>query len=245
MCRMQLLGQDEWITGRRRGLGLRSAGARNERSAAALPASARWMRVFAASLMLFAGAAGMAAVSAPHIEVQREGETYSVRASADIAADVPVVWGTLTDYERLPQFVPDIHRVRVLARDGNRLTVVFHGGLRLLFFEWPVWMRLAVRHEPYGSVSAQSDPGLIDGQPATLRGFAGRYALTVIPMAGRSGVRVDYDARFELTEAVPTLIGVLFGRPLVRAALRGQFEAMLKEIERRQAAQPSLRGSTS
>lgn len=195
--------------------------------------------------MLASGSAGLALSTEPHVDVQREGATYFVRASADVAADLSIAWGTLTDYERLPEFVPDIRRVRILARDGNQLTVLLSGGFRLLFFEWPVQMRLTVRHEPYGRVLARSDPGLIDGQLPTLREFTGRYALTVVPVAGRAGVRLDYDAQFELTESIPTQIGVLFGRPLVRAALRGQFEAMLNEIERRQAARPSIERSTS
>lgn len=204
--------------------------------------SRRWLPAMAALLALCTAAA---AQSAPRLEVERNGETYTVRASADVAADLPIAWDTLTDYERLPEFVPDVHRVRVLARDGNRLTVVFHGGFRLLFFEWPIRMRLVVRHEPYGRVAAQSDPGLIDGEAPTLRRFSGRYTLTVVPVAGRAGVRLDYDAQFELNESVPAFIDALFGRPLVRAALRREFEAMLSEIERRQAARPSIQRSTS
>jgi hypothetical protein len=203
----------------------------------------QWRQAIAALLVL--AAAGQAAPSAPRIEVERDGETYTVHASADLAADLSIAWDTLTDYERLPEFVPDIHRVRVLARDGNRLTVVFDGGFRLLLFEWPVRMRLVVRHEPYGRVRAQSDPGLIDGREPTLRSFSGQYTLTVVPVAGRAGVRLDYDAKFELTESVPTFIDMLFGRPLVRAALRREFEAMLGEIERRQAARSSIQRSTS
>jgi len=205
----------------------------------------RSVHALAVALLLLSGSAGQAFSSATRIDVQRDGGTYFVRASADVPADLSIAWGTLTDYERLPEFVPDIHRVRVLARDGNRLTISFDGGFRLLFFEWPVRVRLAVRHEPYGRVLAQSDPGPVDGEPPTLRQFSGRYSLAVIPVAGRAGVRLDYDAQFELTEAMPPLIGMLFGRPLVRAMLRTQFEAMLREIERRQAAGPLLERSTS
>lgn len=224
--------------------GLRRAIVGNARCVVSGRLHAYGRQAIAAAAIVFV-AAGVAAAGAPRIDVRRQGETYFVQASADVAADLSIAWETLTDYERLPQFVPDIHRVRVLARNGNRLTVAFDGGLRLLIFEWPVRMRLAVQHEPYGRVLAQSDPGPIDGQLPTLREFSGRYTLTAVPLLGGTGVRLDYDAQFELTEAVPSLIGLLFGRPLVRAALRGQFEAMLGEIERRQAARPSLQRSTS
>ncbi len=197
-------------------------------------------------LIAVSGASAQASArAAPQIDVQRNGAVYSVRASSDVVADVPTAWATLTDYERLSEFLPDIRRVQVLSRDGNRLTVAMSGALRLLIFEWPVRVRLAVQHEPYGRVLASSDPGRVDGQPPTLQAFRGRYTLTAIPIAGRTGVRLDYEAQFQLTETLPSLIGPLFGRVLVRAAIREQFEALVREIERRQAMQPAAERSTS
>jgi hypothetical protein len=230
-----------WL--RRRGARASGVGSAGGRAARRLVSC--WLNGLAAALLLFGVSAGQASSSASRIDVQRDGGTYFVRASAEVAADLSIAWATLTDYERLPQFVPNIHRVQVLTRDGNRLTVAFNGGFRLLFFEWPVRVRLVVRQEPYSRVLAQSDPGPVDGEPPTVREFSGRYSLAVIPVSGRAGVRLDYDARFELTEAMPPLIGVLFGRSLVRAMLRTQFEAMLNEIERRQAAGPLIENSTS
>jgi len=205
----------------------------------------RWPRVIAAAALLAAVQVAQADSGEAQIDVRREGENYFVRASADVAADLPVAWSTLTDYERLPDFVPDIDRVRILVREGNRVIVEFRGTLRVLFFEWPVRMRLAIRPEPYGLVQAHSDPGPIDGKSPTLRNFSGRYTLTVLPVGGRAGVRIDYDAQFQLTEEVPQWIGMLIGRPLLRVALRWRFEAMLNEIARRQTARPSLQWSTS
>jgi hypothetical protein len=49
-------------------------------------------------------------------------------------------------------------------------------------------------------------------------------------------VRLDYDARFELATPLPPLVGTLFGVAAVRQTMRAQFEAMLREIERRQQA---------
>jgi hypothetical protein len=61
-----------------------------------------------------------------------------------------------------------------------------------------------------------------------------QYTITALS-APAPGVRVDYDARFELAEGVSTFIDTVFGDALVKRGLRRHFEAMLAEIERRQA----------
>lgn len=48
-------------------------------------------------------------------------------------------------------------------------------------------------------------------------------------------MRLDYDAQFELAAPLPPVIGRLFAVSAVRQTMREQFEAMLREIERRQA----------
>jgi hypothetical protein len=178
------------------------------------------------------------------LDVRRDGGTFFVLASAELAADPRVAWDTITDYERLPEFVPGIERSRVLARDGNRLTVEQRGVFRLYFFVRPVRLRLDVRHEPFSKVLARSVPGAVDGEAATLRSFVGRYSLTVVRVGSRAGVRLDYEAQFELAEELPPVLGAVFGTALVRSSMRGQFEALLREIERRQAARPSIERSS-
>ncbi|SBT06148.1 Cyclase/dehydrase (fragment) [Candidatus Accumulibacter aalborgensis] len=52
----------------------------------------------------------------------------------------------------------------------------------------------------------------------------------------RAGVRLDYDARFELARPLPPMIALLSGIGAIRPTMREQFVAMLRQIERRQAA---------
>lgn len=193
------------------------------------------LRVAACALL----AATAASAQDARIDVRRDGPTFYVLASADIAADPRVVWDTLTDYERLAEFLPDVERSRVLARDGPRLTVEHRGAFRMLLFERPVRLRLAVEHEPYARIVARSAPGLVGGESQTLRAFYGRYVLTVVG-GGSTRVRLDYDAQFELAEPLPPVIGPMFGTALVRGTMREHFEAMLREIRRRQAQQPRI-----
>lgn len=151
-----------------------------------------------------------------------------MRAVAQANAPIDVAWRTLTDYERLPQFVPGIRSARVLRRshvDGTeRLVVEQRGEFRWLFYSLPVAVRMDVVQSPPTTVDARAlaTPG---DDAAHLEAFAGRYELE--PTAG--GVRVRYVARIVPAFALPPVLGTL----AVRQTARMQFEAMLAEIERR------------
>lgn len=183
-----------------------------------------------------------ASVAAPVVEVRREEGAYVVHASGYVAADPRIAWDTLTDYERLSQFVPDIDASRVVARHGNRLIVEYLGAFQLFFVALPVRVRLAVEHEPYDRVVARTDPGQVGGGEQTLASLSAQYRLTREP-AAPEGVRVDYDARFRLVEVLPEFVDTVFGRAIVAHGLRRHFEAMLDEIERRQTVVASTRGN--
>lgn len=172
---------------------------------------------------------------AAELEVWREGSVFHLQASAALAVDPRVAWDTLTDHEHLSDFIDAIERSRVVTRDGNRSIVEHVGTQQILLFKLPVRVRLAVTHEPYERVRARSTPGMIDGAAPTLRSFEGSYTLTVVSVQKRAGVRIDYRAQFEMAERLPPVIDPLFGRALVAHMARQHFEAMLREIERRQA----------
>lgn len=167
------------------------------------------------------------------VDVQRDGDSYVVHAGATVAADPRVAWDTLTDYEHLPDFVPDIDESRVVSREGNRLVVEHVGAFHLMLISMPVRVRLAVRHEPYERVLARTEPGKVGTEEPTLASMTAQYRLT--PLAGpQGGIRVDYDARFRLVESMPEFVDSLFGRAIVAHGIRRHFAAMMSEIERRQ-----------
>jgi carbon monoxide dehydrogenase subunit G len=193
--------------------------------------------VFAlAASFLFASAVA----AAPTVDVERDGETFHVRAHAEVMADPRTAWETITDYERLREFLPDVERSRVVARNGNRLVVEHRGAFHLLFIEIPVRVRLAVQHEPFERVIARSQPGTVDGAAQTLRDFSGTYVLTVIGRDRRAGVRLDYESKFELAEPLPP------SQANVTAMVaRGgaSSSGVVREIERRRAARPPIERS--
>lgn len=139
-----------------------------------------------------------------------------------------MAWRTLTDYERLPGFVPGIESVRVLRRsqvDGlERLLVEQRGEFRWLFYAQPIAVRMDVVHHAPTRVDARAvaTPG---ADAAHMESFVGRYELEPID----AGVRVRYVARIVPRFALPPLIGTL----AVRQTVTAQFDAMMAEIDRR------------
>lgn len=181
------------------------------------------------------------------LNVEHDGERFHVTARADMAADARVAWYTLTDYERLPAFVPGVERTRVLARviraGDERLTVEYAGALRFWIFSVPTRVWLDVHHQPFTEITARAASGMSPpdgGAQASLRSFEGRYTLSTLggASAGAARVRLDYSARFELAQPLPPLLGSLFVTAAVRLALREQFVAMVAEIERRSRGAP-------
>ncbi|MFO0008716.1 MAG: SRPBCC family protein [Betaproteobacteria bacterium] len=161
------------------------------------------------------------------VQVQRVGERYLVQAQALLEVPPVPAWDTLTDYERLPQFVPDLHRVQVVERNGSQLTVDYDGQYRYLFLRRAVRLRLAVVHEPPLRVLAAGGSRERPDGSAVLD-LRSRYELQ--PSA--AGALLRYEAQFELVPALPAVLGTLG----VRHAMREQFEALVAEIARRHAA---------
>lgn len=205
-------------------------------------------------LLASLGLQGSATAASSSVTVERDGDRFTVVAEAVIDADPRTAWEVLTDYERLPQFIPGIRRTRVLSRrtlaDGEQLLVEYAGRFNLLLLMLPTQVWLDVRHAPMKEVLARSvapPPRAPDEAQtvSTLRAFTGRYTLNPLDRepAGPQRVRLGYSARFELAEPLPPVIGPIFGAAAVRHALREQFEAMVAEIERRALRSPAADAS--
>lgn len=173
--------------------------------------------------------------AAQQIDVRRDAAAYVVRAEAELKADRRSAWFTVTDYERLPQFVPGILRVQVLARSGadgtERLLIEQRGELRLLWYTQPVRVWLDVRHQAPMRVEARSVlPSGVGREQPTVNDYEGSYVLSVVDAAH---TRLVYEARFEPAQAMLPLLGEF----LIRRTITEQFRALVEEIERRGAAQ--------
>jgi len=162
------------------------------------------------------------------IEVVRDGEFVSVRASAELKADPRIAWEVLTDYDHLAEFIPDMHSSRVVQRNSDGVVVEQKGEFGFLFFRQPIEVTMAVSEEPPRRIVARAVAG-------NMKDMEGSYEL----QASEAGLRLGYSGRFVPDFFLPPLIGL----PIVRRSLERRFRAMVEEIERRDAlarAKPKL-----
>jgi ribosome-associated toxin RatA of RatAB toxin-antitoxin module len=151
----------------------------------------------------------------------RHGESYEIEASARLDADVQVAWDVLTDYERLPEFIPGIHSSKVVSRHGGEVLLDQRGMAGLWFLSFPVEVRLAIVEMPPERVESRAIAG-------NFKEMRGTYRLE----AQESGLRLYFSGMFTPDFSIPPVIGTM----VVRHSLEQRFRAMVDEILRRQAA---------
>jgi ribosome-associated toxin RatA of RatAB toxin-antitoxin module len=166
----------------------------------------------------------VAAVTALEVQTIRVGEVIQVHAQANVHAPLTIVWSTLTDYERLSEFVPGIKTSRVLARKGATATVAQTGEARFLFFTLPIEVTVESTEQPPHAIDVRRVAG-------TLRHLQGRYDMQVLS-SDPARVQLRWTGSITPESDLPPLIG----QSLVRRMITEQFEGMVREIERRAAA---------
>ncbi|HSD99865.1 MAG TPA: SRPBCC family protein [Burkholderiales bacterium] len=151
------------------------------------------------------------------VDATRSGETFRVEASAEFEGSLTRAWKVLTDYGRFAEFVPDLRVSRVVSRESNSVVVEQKGAARLLFWSYPMDVRLAVTEFPYERVESRSVSG-------NFREMQNAYTLEM-----RSGqVHLRYSGRMVPDFYVPPLIGTL----ALHNSVESTFRALVNEMER-------------
>ena len=154
------------------------------------------------------------------VNVSRNGDAFHVEASAEFDGTIVRTWQVLTDYGRLAEFVPDLQSSRVISRDGNQAVVEQKGEARVLFFSYPIDVRLAITEYPHERVVSRAVSG-------NFREMRSAYSLE----GGQGRVVLRYTGRMVPDFYVPPLIGTL----ALKHNVETSFRALVDEIERRQA----------
>jgi hypothetical protein len=188
-----------------------------------------------AAALLSAAAPALAAPTA-EVKVERNGSRFKVLAVGVVPAELALAWDTVVDYPRMTQFVPGMQRAQVVSREGERRMVEFVSTAGSFLIDRPVRTRLSIEHQRPHRVDSRLLPDWVDGAPPSLAAYRGYYLLTVVPVDGRSGVRLEFGAELDVGPDESPLLLALLGTWSMRASVRGQFEALLGEIERRQLA---------
>jgi carbon monoxide dehydrogenase subunit G len=178
------------------------------------------------ALLLAQGAPWALAAAVVDIKTSHTGDLVEVRAQATIAAPLEVVWATLTDYERLPEFIPGLKKSKVIARKGATATVEQSGEARFFFTTVPIDVTVE---------STEAPPNIeVRRVAGTLKQLQGRYETEVL--ADGAQVQLRWIGSIEPENGLPLLIG----EALMRRSIREQFSGMVREIERREVARLAL-----
>jgi ribosome-associated toxin RatA of RatAB toxin-antitoxin module len=168
----------------------------------------------------FGLAAGAAAAQEISVATLRRGEAVAVVCRARLEAPPELVWRTLTDYDRLADFIPGMHRSRVIERRGGTAIVEQAGEARFLFIRYPIDVTFSTVERPPYVIEAT----MLKGNLKQLRGV-----YRIEPLRG-GGVQLSWTGTVEALEMPP-----LLGELLMRAGIADQFRGMVREIERRDA----------
>lgn len=182
-----------------------------------------WLESFGASLLLAAAGGASCAADDLDVQAQRSGDSIEIRAHAAIAATPDLVWEVISDYGRLPEFVPGLKKSRILERNGNRAQVEQEGEARFLIFSFPIRVRLDIVEHPVEWISTRAIGG-------NVRSMVARYDIELERTQGR--VTLRYTGTIEPDFELPPLVGMW----ALRSTFKSQFGAMVREIERRAAS---------
>jgi len=154
------------------------------------------------------------------VEARRRGEALEVVCRVMLDAPLDLVWRTLTDYDRLAQFIPGMRRSRVLERRGALVVVEQLGDAGFLFFTFPIEVTLASTERPPHTLEVSMLTG-------NLKRLDGAYRIE--PQAG-GRLLLSWSGIVEAM-SMPPLLGEL----VMRSNIEDQFRGMVREIERRDA----------
>jgi len=182
-----------------------------------------WRRLGLALAMLAWLPAAAGAAEEVRVEASRAGTAVAVNARANLNAPLAIIWNTLTDYERLPEFIPGMKRSRIIGRRGPAAIVEQDGEAGFLVFRVPIHVVVE---------SAEYPPHLITIHVVrgNLRQLEGRYQIEQGASAEEHVLR--WSGLIEADTVLPAFITV----PLMRANIEDQFTGMVREIKRRYEA---------
>ena len=143
---------------------------------------------------------------------------FAVNASGSVQAAPAAVWKVLTNYERMPEFVPDLQSSRVVARMGSEVVVEQFGVARFMFMSRDIHLLVRVTEQPTTAI----DIGLIAGD---MKVYSCRWEL--VPLAG-GGTRINYTGKMVPRFYVPGFLGA----NIIRSDIHKMMTAVLARLDK-------------
>lgn len=155
------------------------------------------------------------------VDVSYRDGTYAARLSFPVAASPAIALAVLTDFDHMVGVVPNLESSRIVSRTGRIFIIEQRGKADFGPFSVRFESRRRVELFPDGRLVADALSGSTKYMHSELRVLA----------QGR-GARIDYQAEMIPDRWLPSSLGVSF----MRHELAEQFNALRREMERRQAA---------
>lgn len=155
------------------------------------------------------------------VDVSYRDGTYSARLSFPVGASPATALNVLTDFDHMVGVVPNLESSRIISRAGRVFVIEQRGKADFGPFSVRFESRRRVEVFPDGRLVADALSGSTKYMHSELR----------VQAQGR-GARVDYQAEMIPDRWLPSALGVSF----MRHELAEQFNALRREMERRQAA---------
>ncbi len=121
------------------------------------------------------------------------GATRRLAAQLALPLDREAVWDVLTDYERLPEFIPNLERSSLVERRGDVVVLEQVGSQRFVGLRFTAAVRLQLQE--------RREEGVLDFE--MLAGDFRRFQGTWTVLAGASGVRVRYELTVQACVGMP------------------------------------------
>lgn len=180
-------------------------------------------QVLALSFVLGAAAAQAAAAK---VTASTGLSGVRVEASQMLQADADTVWATLTDYNRLASFIPDMVSSRVISPPGTPKRVEQIADAGLFAFIMPDHVILLMEESPNRHIRFRS----VSGKVLTM---SGEWQI----IGDTAPVKLVYRSRIVPLAPLPPLVSDYF----VEDEVKKRFEAVGREAERRMRDKGVLR----
>jgi hypothetical protein len=172
---------------------------------------------------LLAGLALLLSVTAARAEPARVKAStglsgVKVEASQVLQTDARTLWETITDYNRLASFIPDMISSRVISAPGAPKRVEQIADAGLFAFVMPDQVVLALEETPYSHIRFRAISG-------KLVSMTGEWRI----IGDKAPITLQYRAHIVPMSPIPPLGSGYF----VEDEVRARFEAVGKEAERR------------
>jgi hypothetical protein len=145
-----------------------------------------------------------------------------IQAFIDVPTEVAAAWAVLTDYNRLAEFVPDMHASRIVSKPGEPIQVYQRGKKSWLLVDVPMELVFRMDETPTTSIRFRMLSG-------NIRGMQGEWQLSPFGQ----GVRIKYVAHMKPGLFSPRAPGDYM---LIEADIENMLRAIGREILRRRKA---------